>query len=103
MSRLPFGIWGTHVNRDEFSCALAALGIIGEGLTGLRSARRDVASLLVERHTAGVLDWVPWFMQRPQNIEPSISILPPAVLAEGWKGFLKRRTPGYESRFCRIT
>lgn len=86
MSRSVFGTWGIRVSRDQFSCALAALGIIGEGSKGLSSG--DIAALLAERRTVGVLDWVPWFLRPTGTIEPGDALLPADLLADAWKQFV---------------
>jgi hypothetical protein len=88
MSRTFFGTWGIRVSRDEFSCALAALGIVGEGLIGLSSG--DIAALLADRQAAGILDWVPWFLRHTGKIESATSMLPAELLADGWKQFLSK-------------
>ncbi len=87
MSRNSFGFWGMRASRDEFSCALAALGILGIGL-GELSSPRDIAASLGERQTEGVLNWDSFFLTRMGRIAPAISKIPAEVLAKGWKEFV---------------
>jgi hypothetical protein len=87
MSGPSFCTWGIRASRDEFSCALAALGIIGERSAGLRSPK-DVARVLADVRVAGVLDWFPWFIPRLGNLEIAARTLPAEGLAAGWNQFV---------------
>lgn len=77
--RGSFGSWGIELSRDDFACALAALGVIG--LRGLPRADPEEWVPLLERKIEG-FDPVRWFFTDPGIRLNGVSA---RALADAWK------------------